>query len=144
MGTISRGTPEGDFFKVRFGSYELLGDRIRFRTREVAVDVEQQLVLLEEFWKDDWEKDLVEEKSFRILEGPDLIEIDRIALARQQDQTGTELEGKFTNFWWTIISSRHVKANFTLDGQFSWEDSSLISSTIKGPYGPLPPVGVKG
>ncbi len=106
------------------GTYELLADKVRLRTREVDADPERQTLWLRELWKENWEKDKVQEKSFRAATGYGRIEIDGTPLLRQKDQTGRKLNGEFAHE--SFFPARNsVRASFTAAGEFSLEELSL-------------------
>ncbi len=129
--------PKGDqVFDLKLGSYELRGDRIELRTREVKVDAGRQLLLLQELWKERWEQEQVEEKPFRAPAGRERIEIDGAVLIHQADQTGRKLAGEFANEVMTATLRRSARATFTPEGRFSlnegWTGGALISAPSGG------------
>ncbi len=115
---------EGDVFDVTLGTYQLLGDRIRLRTRELTVDVRRQLRLLAELWKEKWDRDTIQEKEFRAVRGREQIEIDRAVLVRQRDQTGRKLTGEFAHEL-VFPMRRSARYSFTPAGAFAYEDMFL-------------------
>ncbi len=124
--------PEGDqIFDLRLGTYAVRGNQIELRTREVKADAARQLMLLQELWRENWERDQVQAKPLRVLAGGERLEIDGAVLIRQADQTGGKLAGEFANEVITATLRRSGRATFTPDGRFSlseeWTGGALIN-----------------